>query len=91
MAVLKASIKDAQRVAAEESKAAADKRLMTNPPITLLVKLGSIAVHADEMLSADGHDFDRIALQGLIADPEVVAWIKVMDAAAMVPKKRQSR
>jgi hypothetical protein len=61
---------------------------MLKPSVTLLVKLGSIAVHADEMLSADGHDFDRIALQGLIADPEVVAWIKQMDAAAMVPKKR---
>lgn len=61
---------------------------MLKPPITLLVKLGSIAVHADEMLSADGHHFDRVALQGLIADPEVVAWVKEMDAAAMVPKKR---
>lgn len=30
------------------------------PGITLLVKLGSIAVHVEEMLSAGGHDYDRV-------------------------------
>lgn len=60
------------------------------PGISLLVKLGSIAVHVDEMLSPDGHDFDRIALQQLIADPEVAEWIKQMDGMAMLPKKRRA-
>jgi hypothetical protein len=59
-----------------------------SPPITVLVKLGSIAVHADEMLSPGGHDFDRVALQGLLADPEIVEWLAGMDRMAMVPKKR---
>lgn len=58
------------------------------PPVTVLVKLGSIAVHADEMLSPGGHDFDRVALQGLLADPEILEWLKGMDRMAMIPKKR---
>lgn len=60
------------------------------PSNGLLCKLGSIAVHADEMLSPDGHAFDRAALQQLIADPDVKAWLALMDAAAMVPKKRKA-
>lgn len=64
---------------------------MLAPPITTLVKLGSIAVHADEMLSTDGRAFDRVALQSLLTDPEIIEWIKKMDAAAMVPKKRKDR
>lgn len=62
---------------------------MLAPRIALLVKLGSIAVHVDEMLSSDGHAYDRVALQSLLSDPEVVEWISKMDAAAMVPKKRR--
>ena len=57
------------------------------PQVTLLVKLGSIAVHADEMLSPDGHEFDRISIQQLLHDPEVVEWIK--DMAEMLPLKRK--
>lgn len=60
------------------------------PPVTVLVKLGSIAVHADEMLSPGGHDFDRVALHGLLSDPEVVEWLAGMDRMAMVPKKRSA-
>lgn len=60
------------------------------PPVTVLVKLGSIAVHVDEMLSSDGHAFDRIALQGLLTDPEIVEWLAGMDRMAMVPKKRSA-
>lgn len=59
-----------------------------DPTPALLCKLGSIAVHADEMLSTDGHHFDKIALQQLISDPEVAEWIEAMNAMAMVPKKR---
>ena len=63
---------------------------MLAPMPSLLAKLGSIAVHADEMLSADGHPFDKTALQSLLHDPEVANWLKQMGAAAMVPKKRVS-
>ena len=55
---------------------------------TLLCKIGSIVVHADEMLSEDGHDFDKIALKQLIEDPEVKAWVKEM--GCMLPQKRKS-
>lgn len=59
------------------------------PSITLLAKIGSALVHADEMLSPDGHTFDRDALKGLITDPEVQAWIDAMNKMALLPKKRR--
>jgi hypothetical protein len=59
------------------------------PPATLLVKLGSIAVHADEMLSPGGHAYDKVALEQLLQDPEVKEWIARMDALAFLPKKRK--
>lgn len=60
------------------------------PSISLLVKMGSVAVHADEYLSADGHDFDRIALQSLLKDPEIVGWLEGMRSMAMIPEKRNA-
>lgn len=56
------------------------------PTLTLLVKLGSIAVHVDEMMSPAGHDYDKIALKALLDDPEVKDWIK--NAGPMLPQKR---
>lgn len=61
------------------------------PTPTLLCKLGSIIVHAEELASPDGHGFDKIALEQLIDDPEVNQWVRAMDAMAMLPKKRMSR
>lgn len=58
------------------------------PGPALLAKLGSIAVHADELLSANGHAFDRTALQSLLSDPDVVEWLRGMDEMALLPKKR---
>lgn len=58
------------------------------PCLALLVKLGSIAVHADELLSPHGHEFDRIALRDCLADPEVKAWIAAM--GVYLPLKRVS-
>ena len=40
------------------------------------------------MLSPMGHGFDKIALNSLLADPEVIEWRKQMDALAMLPVKR---
>lgn len=54
----------------------------------LLIKLGSLVVHADELLSPDGRQADRIAIEGLLSDPEVIAWIKGM--GAMLPLKRKA-
>lgn len=58
------------------------------PSITLLVKLGSIAVHVEELLSPSGHQFARAALQTLLDDQEVIEWRKQMDKMAMLPVKR---
>jgi hypothetical protein len=45
-------------------------------------------VHADELLSPHGHDFDRIALADLMRDAEVVKWLAAMRNAALLPEKR---
>lgn len=58
------------------------------PPVALLCKLGSIAIHAEEGLSAEGHGFDMIALKQLLNDSEVHCWLVQMDSMAMVPKRR---
>ena len=61
------------------------------PAVTLLCKLGSIVVHADEMLSADGHAFDAAALRSLLADADVQSWCIDMASMALVPLKRSAR
>lgn len=68
----------------------AEKITPLSPAIPLLVKLGSIAVHVEELLSPDGHSFDRVALEELLRDPEVVAWREAMDAMALLPVKRRT-
>lgn len=57
-----------------------------NPSLVLLVKLGSLIVHTDEMLSDDGRDVDKHTVKGLLADPEVIKWIA--DMGSMLPRKR---
>jgi hypothetical protein len=58
----------------------------------VLVKLGSIARHTEEFLEtweASGDvTFDREAIRGLLADPEVVALMEDMDRRALLPVKR---
>lgn len=58
------------------------------PSLGVLVKLGSIAVHTDEMLSPSGHGFDKIATKQLLEDADVKAWLAAMDKLALLPKKR---
>ncbi len=58
------------------------------PTATVLMKLGSIAVHVDEMFSATGHHFDKDVLDGLLKDAEVKAWLKQMNKLALIPRKR---
>lgn len=53
---------------------------------TLASKLASVVVHADEMLSAKGHHFDKIALEQACRDPEVLEWIESL--GPMAPVKR---
>ena len=58
------------------------------PSAGLLVKLGSLAIHAEEGLSASGHELDIAAIKGLLADLEVQAWLTAMDGLALLPVKR---
>lgn len=58
------------------------------PTPALLCKLGSVLVHAEEMLGPGGHQFDKAALETAAYDPEVKEWREAMDKMAMLPKKR---
>jgi len=58
------------------------------PSPALLCKLASIAVHAEEMTSPYGHQFDEVALASALEDPEVCIWLAGMVKAGMAPVKR---
>ena len=58
-----------------------------NPSLTLLCKLGSIVVHADEALSVGGSPYDIEAIKPLLTDPEVKQWIA--DMGVLLPQKRK--
>lgn len=58
------------------------------PSISLLIKLGSLVVHADEFLSPNGHPFDRMAFDNGLQDAEVQQWIRQMTKQAFLPVKR---
>ena len=61
-----------------------------NPPPTLLIKLGSAAVHAAEFLAPGGHPLDKQAFEALMADHEVVEWLAAMDKDALLPLRRDA-
>lgn len=56
---------------------------------TVAAKIGSIVVHVEEYLSEEGHEFDRAALLGLLADPEVREWLGELRALGMLPLPRR--
>jgi len=58
------------------------------PDTATLCKLGSIVVHAEELLSPFGHTFDKHALDQLLSDPDVKQWLKGMRKLALIPEKR---
>ena len=58
------------------------------PSPSLLCKLGSIAIHSEEMLSNKGHEFDLSALETVLRDTEVKIWLKSMQDMALIPVKR---
>lgn len=58
-------------------------------PVALAAKLAAVVVHADEMLSGDGHNFDRVALESIVRDPQVQAW--VVSLGALAPVKRRAK
>jgi len=54
--------------------------------MSLVVKLASIVVHADEMTSPLGHGYDKVALRQLVEDPEVSGWVKSLGPLAPVKR-----
>jgi hypothetical protein len=61
------------------------------PSVSVLVKLGSIARHLEEMTGPGGHHFDVAAVTSLLADPEVKAWMAEADALALLPVSRTAQ
>ena len=60
------------------------------PSPTLLIKLGSLIVHYQELNSDDGHTFDKMTIDSLLTDPEVTEWIREMNTLAFLPQKRKT-
>ncbi len=60
------------------------------PRAALLAKVGSILVHIDEMISDDGHHFDKAAIEALLRDTEVNDWLEAMARMSLVPLKRKT-
>ena len=56
--------------------------------VSMAVKLGSIAVHAQELLSPKAHEYDVAALRTLLKDDEVKRWLEAMSKLAFLPVKR---
>jgi len=61
------------------------------PRVTLLVKLGSIAVHADEFTSDEGLPVDGSAIRSGLEDSEVKEWIKAMTKLGLLPVQRNQK
>ncbi len=59
------------------------------PSAPLLLKLGSLIVHAEEALDPKlGSHFDLETFKNGLADPEVKAWMAEMRKNAYLPEKR---
>lgn len=63
----------------------------TKPSVTLLIKIGSAMIHAEEMIETKfkNANFDVPAFKTVSEDPEVVEWVKAM--GPMLPRKRSAR
>lgn len=62
-----------------------------NPPLALLAKLGSIIVHAEEMIGPNAHEFDLAAFKQLLNDDDVQKWLEAMGPLVPVKRMRVSR
>ena len=55
---------------------------------TLLIKLGSLAVHIEELLSSKGNIVDKNAIEILLADTEVREFLDKKENQVFLPVKR---
>ncbi len=58
------------------------------PSIGMLIKLGSLIVHYQEAYSPKGHEYDKVIIAQLEADPDVITWLASMTKAGFLPVKR---
>lgn len=58
------------------------------PSASVLIKLGSALVHAEELLSPGGHVADKQAFDSLMQDRELREWMDAMDRATFLPVRR---
>lgn len=56
--------------------------------LSLIVKLASIIVHADEATSPNGHELDRQTIQALLTDPDVAELMETLNNMGLLPLKR---
>ena len=52
------------------------------------IKLASIVVHIQELLSPDGRIADQEALVPLVNDPDIQRWLGTFDKALLPVKRR---
>lgn len=81
----------------EVKRAMQDAAEKFQPPLEVLVKLGSLAVHVEEYFDSipggaasvyPAAGFDVAAMRTLLNDAGVMEWRARMDSAALLPKKR---
>lgn len=58
------------------------------PSPAVLSALGSIVVHVEELISPEGHAFDRLELQKLLDSTTVKDWMVEMRKLSLIPLKR---
>jgi len=62
---------------------------LTDLPPALLAKIGSIVGHVEELRSSHGNEqFDGAAIDAILSDAEVRAWLAAMRTIALVPQPR---
>ena len=55
---------------------------------SLEIKLASLVVHCEELLSVDGREADKEAIRGLCADEEIGKFVASFPEALLPPKRR---
>lgn len=58
------------------------------PNDAVQIWLACIAVHADEAISGNGHEFDIEAIRGLLDLPGMRAYLDELGALGLTPVKR---
>lgn len=61
------------------------------PSPALLIAIGSLVVHYEELTSPDGHHFDKAVIDSLRNLPDVKEWFEKMTEMAFLPVKRNTK